>query len=151
MRYIPHTEEDVRQMLAGIGVNTVDDLFSEVPSDLRLKRDLDLPEALSETELLRNLKELASVNATAESHLSFLGGGAYNHFIPSVVDQLLQPALVRILFVFFHYLCSKVLVKSRSQIQATYRLVTFRTTPLPIFTMDNSVKLALIVWVSTLR
>ncbi len=90
MRYIPHTEEDVRQMLAGIGVNTVDDLFSEVPSDLRLKRDLDLPEALSETELLRNLKELASVNATAESHLSFLGGGAYNHFIPSVVDQLVS-------------------------------------------------------------
>ena len=90
MRYIPHTEEDIRQMLAGIGVNTVDDLFSEVPSDLRLNRDLDLPEALSETELLRNLQELASVNATAETYLSFLGGGAYNHFIPSVIDQLVS-------------------------------------------------------------
>ena len=90
MRYIPHTEEDIRQMLAGIGVNTVDDLFSEVPSDLRLNRDLDLPEALSESELLRNLQELASVNATADTHLSFLGGGAYNHFIPAVIDQLIS-------------------------------------------------------------
>ena len=90
MRYIPHTEEDIRQMLDGIGVKTVNDLFAEVPSALRLNRDLDLPEALSESELLRNLKELASVNATAESHLSFLGGGAYNHFIPAVVDQLIS-------------------------------------------------------------
>lgn len=90
MRYIPHTEEDIRQMLAEIGVKTVDELFSEVPSDLRLNRDLDLPEALSEGELLRSLKELASVNATAETHLSFLGGGAYNHFMPSVVDQLVS-------------------------------------------------------------
>ncbi len=90
MRYIPHTEEDIRQMLAGIGVNTVEDLFSEVPSDLRLKRDLNLPEALSESELLRSLKAMAAVNATAENHLSFLGGGAYDHFIPSVVDQLIS-------------------------------------------------------------
>lgn len=90
MRYIPHTEEDIRQMLAGIGVKKVDDLFSEVPSDLRLGRALELPEALSEVELLRNLKELASVNATAETHLSFLGGGAYNHFIPAVIDQLIS-------------------------------------------------------------
>jgi glycine dehydrogenase subunit 1 len=90
MRYIPHTEEDIRQMLDGIGVKTVDDLFSEIPSDLRLKRDLDLPAALSESELLRNLKELASVNATADSHLCFLGAGAYNHFIPAVVDQLIS-------------------------------------------------------------
>jgi glycine dehydrogenase subunit 1 len=90
MRYIPHTEEDIRQMLAGTGVNTVDDLFSEVPSDLRLKRPLDLPEALSEVELLRNLKALATVNATTENHLSFLGGGAYNHFIPAVIDQLIS-------------------------------------------------------------
>ncbi len=90
MRYIPHTEDDIRQMLAKIGVDTIDALFSEVPSDLRLNRDLNLPEALAESELLRNFKALAAVNATAQTHLSFLGGGAYNHFIPAVVDQLIS-------------------------------------------------------------
>lgn len=90
MRYIPHTEEDVRQMLAAIGVQSIDDLFEEVPADLRLDRELDLPEALSEGELLRELQQLVSVNATSSDYLSFLGGGAYNHFIPSVIDQLIS-------------------------------------------------------------
>ena len=90
MRYIPHTEEDIRQMLASIGVSSIDDLFSEIPKELRLDRPLDIPDALSETEVLRELKALAAQNATVESHLSFLGGGSYNHFIPSVVDQLIS-------------------------------------------------------------
>ena len=90
MRYIPHTEEDVRQMLASIGVKSIEDLFEAVPAALRLDRDLDLPDALSESELLRELQQLAAVNATPSDYLSFLGGGAYNHFIPSVIDQLIS-------------------------------------------------------------
>jgi len=90
MRYIPHTEEDVRQMLAAIGVTSVADLFVEVPTEVRLDRPLDLPAPLSESELLRTLQDMAAQNATATSHLSFLGGGSYNHFIPSVIDQLIS-------------------------------------------------------------
>lgn len=88
MRYLPHTEEDVRQMLAAIGVASVEDLFCEVPPAVRLQRPLQLGEALAESDLLRELQVLAARNATAADYSSFLGGGAYNHFIPAVVDQL---------------------------------------------------------------
>ncbi len=90
MRYIPHTEEDVRQMLATIGVQTIEDLFEEVPAALRLDREMELPDPLSEGELIRELQELSSANATSSDYLSFLGGGAYNHFIPSVIDMLIS-------------------------------------------------------------
>jgi glycine dehydrogenase subunit 1 len=90
MRYIPHTPEDIRQMLETVGVATVNDLFEGVPAGVRLDRPLDLPEALAESELLRELGRLAGCNATPTTHASFLGGGAYNHFIPAVVDQLIS-------------------------------------------------------------
>jgi glycine dehydrogenase subunit 1 len=90
MRYIPHTAGDVTQMLEQVGVATLEDLFVEVPESVRLKRPLDLTEAASETELLRELKTLAAENATPETHKSFLGGGAYHHFIPTVIDLLIS-------------------------------------------------------------
>ncbi len=90
MRYIPHTPGDVAQMLERIGVGSLAALFVEVPASVRLARPLDLPPALAEGELLRALKALAARNATPESHISFLGGGAYQHFIPAAVDQLIS-------------------------------------------------------------
>jgi glycine dehydrogenase subunit 1 len=90
MRYIPHTAGDVTQMLERIGVATLEDLFVEVPESVRLKRPLDIQEPASETELLREMKALALENATPETHKSFLGGGAYHHFIPTVIDLLIS-------------------------------------------------------------
>jgi len=90
MRYIPHTEDDVRQMLDAIGVGSVEDLFSEIPPAVRLDRPLNLPKPLAEGELLREMERLASRNATSSRYASFLGGGAYNHFIPAVVDHLIS-------------------------------------------------------------
>ena len=90
MRYIPHTARDVSEMLERIGVATLEDLFVEVPAAVRLKRPLDLPEEVSETELLRELKALGVKNATPETYKSFLGGGAYHHFIPAVIDMLVS-------------------------------------------------------------
>ncbi len=90
MRYIPHTEEDVRQMLDAIGVPTIEELFVGIPAVDRLQRPLQLPPAAAEGELLRELGRLAGRNATVASHLSFLGGGSYHHFIPAVVDQLIS-------------------------------------------------------------
>src|SRR5512139_2876866 len=83
MRYIPHTPGDVTQMLGRIGVAALAELFAEVPATVRLQRPLALPSALAEGELVRELKALAARNATAETHVSFLGGGAYQHFIPA--------------------------------------------------------------------
>jgi glycine dehydrogenase subunit 1 len=90
MRYIPHTPGDVAQMLERIGVASLTELFAEVPAAVRLQRPLALPSALAEPELLRELKTLAARNATPASHVSFLGGGAYQHFIPAAVDLLIS-------------------------------------------------------------
>jgi glycine dehydrogenase subunit 1 len=90
MRYIPHTEEDVRQMLDTIGVPTLEDLFVGIPAAERLQRPLQLPPAAAEGALLRELGNLAGRNATPAGHLSFLGGGSYHHFIPAVVDHLIS-------------------------------------------------------------
>jgi glycine dehydrogenase subunit 1 len=88
MRYIPNTDAERHAMLEAMGLSTIEELFSAIPADLRLRRPLDVPPALSEQELLRHLRALASRNANADDYASFLGAGAYNHFIPSIVPAL---------------------------------------------------------------
>ncbi|MEO2043720.1 MAG: glycine dehydrogenase, partial [Nitrospinaceae bacterium] len=88
MRYIPHTEQDIRQMLAEIGVQNVDELFDSIPDSLRLGDTLlGLPESLSESDLTHYLKRLQKKNATAEDFSVFLGAGAYRHFSPILIDH----------------------------------------------------------------
>jgi glycine dehydrogenase subunit 1 len=88
MDYIQNTPQDTAAMLKSIGAGSIDELFSPIPADLRLKRPLDLPPALSEQELLAHLQSLAARNRTFDAGRCFLGAGAYNHFIPAVVDAL---------------------------------------------------------------
>lgn len=90
MRYIPNTQSQQEEMLQAIGMQRVDDLFSMVPEDVRLKRRLDVPAAMSEMELAAHMKRMASSNASCENAVCFLGAGAYDHFIPSVVHHLLS-------------------------------------------------------------
>ncbi|HVW26001.1 MAG TPA: aminomethyl-transferring glycine dehydrogenase subunit GcvPA [Polyangiaceae bacterium] len=88
MRYLPHTEEEIAQMLAVIGKASLDDLFASVPPEVRFERDLAVPKALDEVSLMAHLTAIASKN-TGATMLSFLGAGAYAHHIPPAVDQLL--------------------------------------------------------------
>lgn len=88
MQYIPNTEADCRAMLDAIGVRSSDELFADIPSKLRLKRGLNLAPPLSETGLRRHMKGLAGRNADVDQYPSFLGAGAYNHFIPAAVSHL---------------------------------------------------------------
>src|SRR3989304_6815086 len=90
MEYIPNTPEDQREMLKAIGVSSIEDLLCDIPAEVRLKKDLNLPEPLSELELLKEMKNLSSMNANTEDFISFLGAGAYDHFIPSVVSHVLS-------------------------------------------------------------
>jgi len=87
MSYISLSSEDRKKMLAAIGVSSVEELFCCVPDDIRLKRNLDLPGPLAEPELIRYFEELGQKNRDS-GYLSFLGAGAYRHFIPYVVDYL---------------------------------------------------------------
>lgn len=87
--YIPNTDADRRAMLEVIGVASADDLFAEVPVEFR-DPEMRLPEPLSEPALVRKFEALAAQNQAAGTMTSFLGGGAYRHFIPSVVDAMLR-------------------------------------------------------------
>lgn len=86
--YLPHTDEDRAEMLAAIGVNSLDDLFTAIPSEKRFPT-LNLPDPLSEMEIATELSAISSYNAPSNDYASFLGAGAYHHFIPSVVNHLL--------------------------------------------------------------
>ncbi|MDZ4132623.1 MAG: aminomethyl-transferring glycine dehydrogenase subunit GcvPA [Dethiobacteria bacterium] len=86
--YLPLTDEDRREMLAAIGVKSVEDLFSDIPAEVRLKGDLNLPPALAESEVLTHLTELASKNKHFHNCVSFMGAGVYDHFIPSVIKHV---------------------------------------------------------------
>ncbi|MCL2822507.1 MAG: aminomethyl-transferring glycine dehydrogenase subunit GcvPA [Polyangiaceae bacterium] len=88
MRYLPHTQQEIEQMLATIGVPSVDALFETIPDDCRLGRPLAIESGLDEVSLMRHLTELAAKNQGAKM-LSFLGAGIYDHHIPPAVDQLL--------------------------------------------------------------
>jgi glycine dehydrogenase subunit 1 len=90
MDYVQITDDQRHEMLAAIGVEGVEDLYATLPASARLARQLDLPPARSELELQRELARLAALNhpAVGAGATCFLGGGAYDHFIPAVVDDL---------------------------------------------------------------
>lgn len=89
-RYLPMTEEDKQAMLEEIGVDSTDELFSDIPESIRFKRDFNLKSVTSEYELKKELTELANKNLTSTDYPSFLGAGAYEHFVPSVVDHVIS-------------------------------------------------------------
>src|SRR5690606_10737626 len=88
MTYIPHTDVERQQMLAAIGVTTIEDLFEAVPSTHRFPK-LDLPAGVSEMEIAAELMALAEANDHAQDFAIFRGAGAYHHFIPSAVNHIL--------------------------------------------------------------
>lgn len=90
MKYLPNSGENFRKMLEEIGVKKIEDLFQSIPEEVRLKRPLDLPAGKSEIEVMNELGALASKNISAECCPSFLGAGAYRHYIPSVVANLIS-------------------------------------------------------------
>lgn len=90
MTYVPNTENDREEMLKKIGVKSFEDLIQCIPDSLRLREELNLPEPLSELELKKLLNDLSSRNKDTSQITSFLGGGAYDHFIPAVVDHIIS-------------------------------------------------------------
>ena len=89
MRYLSLTDVDREAMLAEIGVDSVDELFRDIPEGVRFQGRLDLEPPLAEQELVAHLTELAERNVAAGEELSFLGAGIYDHYVPAVVDSML--------------------------------------------------------------
>ena len=90
MSYLSLTDADREAMLATIGVDTVDELFRDIPAGVRFGRELDLEPPLAEAELQRHLEELAARNVDTTRELSFLGAGIYDHYVPAIADAVLQ-------------------------------------------------------------
>jgi glycine dehydrogenase subunit 1 len=89
MSYVPHTERERRDMLAAIGVDRMEDLFADVPAQVRFP-ELNLPPALAEPDLVREMQAQAARNFPVDPALSFLGAGVYHHFRPAAVDYVLS-------------------------------------------------------------
>ena len=90
MRYLPLTPDDRTAMLAAIGVNSIDDLFVDVPQPARRDGFVDLPRVMGELEVERALKHLAGKNTAAGDVPFFCGAGAYRHHVPATVDHIIQ-------------------------------------------------------------
>src|SRR5205823_1693173 len=88
LSYVLNTPADQAAMLARIGVGSIEELFASIPADLRLRRPLNIPPALAEMELTRHAAGVAARNQSIDDAVCFLGGGAYDHFIPAVVDTV---------------------------------------------------------------
>src|SRR5271168_2271125 len=90
MRYLPLTASDRGEMLAAIGVESIDALFDDVPEAARLTGPVDLPSAMGEIEVERLMSRMAARNVAAGSVPFFIGGGVYRHHVPASVDHLIQ-------------------------------------------------------------
>ena len=88
MSFIPNTDADREQMLAAIGVRSLDDLFAPVPAPLRFRGELDIPPRMDQITLAKHLGRLAAKNADCEQYPSFLGGGIYDHYVPPTVAAI---------------------------------------------------------------
>ncbi len=88
MHYVPNTPKEQQAMLERLGLSRIEDLLATVPEDVRLDHPLDLPQALAEPDLKRLMTRMAAKNLNADTSLSFLGAGTYDHAIPSVVPHL---------------------------------------------------------------
>ncbi len=86
-RYFPHTPEDIAAMLAKCGMESLDDLYADVPESLRLKRDYDVPSAMSEEQVRACFRELAKANLPLTC---FAGQGFYDHYAPAVISHIIS-------------------------------------------------------------
>ncbi len=90
MNFVPNTPQEKEKMLNFLGISSVTELFKDIDRGIMLKESLILPKPLSEMELMGQMREMSTTNAHAQSHACFIGAGAYDHFIPSVVDHLIS-------------------------------------------------------------
>lgn len=88
MRYLPHTQEEINEMLAVVGQKSLDDLFATLPAACRYQGDIDLPPAMTEWQLLEHTSTLADAMKVTPRHVMMIGAGSYSHFVPEAVKML---------------------------------------------------------------
>ena len=86
--FIPHSKSEIKEMLKYIGIDSIDELFSDIPESVRLSKNLAFPDAMWEQEVERLARNIADKNTPTSKYISFLGGGVYDHYIPAIVDVI---------------------------------------------------------------
>jgi glycine dehydrogenase subunit 1 len=89
-RYLPDTEQDRKEMFEFLNISVIDELFEDIPSEIRFKGNLNIPEAVPESLLVKQMQHLAGKNTNANQYPTFLGAGTYDHYIPSVVNHMIS-------------------------------------------------------------
>jgi glycine dehydrogenase subunit 1 len=89
-RYLPDTEQDQKEMLDLLNVSSIDELFEDIPAEIRIEGELNIPAAVPEPLLMKKMQQLSSQNKNANNYPIFLGAGTYDHYIPSVVDHMIS-------------------------------------------------------------
>ncbi len=89
-RYLPDTKQDQEEMLEFLQVSSIDELFEDIPADIRLQGELNIPQAVPEPLLMKKMNQLATKNINANQYPTFLGAGTYDHYIPSVVNHMIS-------------------------------------------------------------
>ncbi len=90
MRYLPHTQDEIKEMLTLCSARELEELFTTIPENCKRDKELDIPGPLSELELLDHIDKLVKETKTTKQVKSFIGAGSYEHYIPSVIPFLLQ-------------------------------------------------------------
>ncbi len=88
--FLPHTEEDRKEMLREIGASSIEELFEDIPSQYRLKDILPLPDPLTEDDIIKEVKKIENKNISSNTHSIFLGGGIYDVYVPAMVKHIAQ-------------------------------------------------------------
>ncbi|MBN2851840.1 MAG: aminomethyl-transferring glycine dehydrogenase subunit GcvPA [Clostridia bacterium] len=89
-KYIPNTTSQIEEMLKVIGITDIDNLFNRIPDQVKLNKELNIPNSMTEMEIIKYFNYLSKLNDTVEEKVCFLGAGAYDHYIPSVIDHILR-------------------------------------------------------------
>jgi glycine dehydrogenase subunit 1 len=89
-RYLPDTKQDQDEMLDLLNVSSIDELFEDIPAEIRIEGELNIPAAVPEPLLMKKMQQLSSQNKNANNYPIFLGAGTYDHYIPSVVDHMIS-------------------------------------------------------------
>jgi glycine dehydrogenase subunit 1 len=89
-RYLPDTKQDQEEMLSFLNISSIDELFKDIPAEIQLKSELNIPQADPESLLVKKMNLLASKNKNANHYPTFLGAGTYDHYIPSVVNHMIS-------------------------------------------------------------
>lgn len=89
-RYLPDTKQDQEEMLKFLNISSIDELFEDIPAEISLQDELNIPEAVPEPLLLKKMNQLATKNKNANHYPTFLGAGTYDHYIPSVVNHMIS-------------------------------------------------------------